>query len=296
MKSIIFLQFGFYAAIVVFFVASIGRFVSLWRLPVHLRWELYPIPGREEPGSEFETRQGPCSRVLAEIKYMANEILLFRTHFKLKRNYWYAVYPLHLSIYLLLVWTVLLGFAHLFPAYSFQASPHQAFTGVSSLIVSVGVAGLLVGMLSSAALIYKRVTEKDLALNTPPIIYFNLLLVFAIFLTGFLNWLFWDSRFEIVRRLIFGFLPADAREAGMLNPALSAHIVLLSLFLLYLPLSRMMHFVAKYFIFHKVLWESSRGIQDISWRNEIVRLSRQRTTWSAPHIAGITENTQKEHL
>ena len=39
------------------------------------------------------------------------------------------------------------------------------------------------------------------------------------------------------------------------------HIILLSLFFLYFPITRMMHLFAKYFTYHKVRWEDEPNVK-----------------------------------
>ena len=63
---------------------------------------------------------------------------------------------------------------------------------------------------------------------------------------------------------------------------LSLHIILASLFFLYLPWTDMIHFVAKYFTYHEIKWDDSP--KDAKMEKELEGLLAQPVSWSAEHI------------
>ena len=62
---------------------------------------------------------------------------------------------------------------------------------------------------------------------------------------------------------------------------LSLHIVISLLFLVYLPLTDMIHFVAKYFTYHEIRWNDAP--RDEKMEKELRGLLAQPITWSATH-------------
>jgi nitrate reductase gamma subunit len=277
-----FLQALSYVSFVTFVVAFVVRTKKMARLPVHLRWDMHPIPGRT-PGLDtkgFKKRH----RRLEEAKYMAKEILLFRTHYHCKKDYWYAVFPLHLSMYLFIVWMGLCaGCLLLFSKAQLSHDSASVWVRiVFYMTVLTGSSSFLIGMFSSAALMIKRLLQEDLRLHTTPVIYLNLGWAFAIFASGFIDWLFWDTSFSTYRGYLSALVHFDRVPA--VSPFMATHIVLLSLFMAYLPFTRMMHFVAKYFIYHKVLWEPEQSLHQPKIEAELAFLLGQAVGWSGPHI------------
>jgi hypothetical protein len=63
---------------------------------------------------------------------------------------------------------------------------------------------------------------------------------------------------------------------------LSLHLVISLLFLLYLPLTDMIHFIAKYFTYHAVRWDDRP--QNEPMERELRGLLTQPVTWSASHV------------
>ena len=104
MSGFLALQIINYISFGVFVCLFIGRTISIARLPSGLRWELYPIPGRNGEGPGGKGDLNSFGRLMQELRYMAKEILLFRTYFKRRKSYWYFVYPLHISMYLYILW------------------------------------------------------------------------------------------------------------------------------------------------------------------------------------------------
>jgi hypothetical protein len=97
-------------ALAVFLLGCAIRAVGYASQPLHLRWELYPVP-HEDPrrarhgGSYFEELGGREQRGrpnrLGELRVMLAEILLMRGLWEHNRPLWYRSYPFHLGLYLL---------------------------------------------------------------------------------------------------------------------------------------------------------------------------------------------------
>ena len=109
MTSTIIFYAVLYASVLVFLVASVVRAVGYARLPLHLRWELYPVPHEAKErakhgGSYFEMKdwwtQPVESDFSGEVRCMLEEILFLKGLREFKRRMWYRSYPFHLGLYL----------------------------------------------------------------------------------------------------------------------------------------------------------------------------------------------------
>ena len=67
-------------------------------------------------------------------------------------------------------------------------------------------------------------------------------------------------------------------------PALAVLIVLASFFFAYMPFTRMMHYVAKYFTFHKIRWDDEPNLRGSKIEKKLQKLFNQPVSWSASHI------------
>src|SRR5271165_5362269 len=89
-----------YAGVVVFLAGCVVRAVSYARQPIHLRWEIYPVP---------HGRSG-------ELRIMVPEILFLKGLWEFNRPMWWVSYPFHLGLYLIAAAVVCLAGSALAPA------------------------------------------------------------------------------------------------------------------------------------------------------------------------------------
>ena len=97
-------------AVLAFVVASAARAVTYARGPVHLRWELYPVP-HEPPerarhgGSYFELSEWWRTRrpggLAGDLRFMIPEMLLLRGLREFNRPLWRRSFPFHAGLYLI---------------------------------------------------------------------------------------------------------------------------------------------------------------------------------------------------
>lgn len=100
-----------YLSVLSFLIACTVRTIMYARQPLHLRWELYPVP-HEEPervkhgGSYFETLDWwlkPSKfNWVTEMKFMAPEILFLKGLWEFNRKLWFRSFPFHFGLYLLM--------------------------------------------------------------------------------------------------------------------------------------------------------------------------------------------------
>lgn len=248
-------------------------------MPIHSRLDLYPVPkeaGRAEYGGSYyeEPEWWMKPRKIShsnELKDMLMEMLFIKKLFINQRGLWWASYSFHLGIYFLFAWTILLVISLAWPA---------AF--ILFFASLLGLAGFLLAMIGNVILLMRRIFDPNLKKYTTPQEYFNLTLILAVLLSGIYNWsgsmMFIPAR-EIIGQLI-------SFQALQVEPALTIHLILLGLMFIYIPLSKMNHYIGKYFTFHKVLWENDPNLPGSKVEKELQKSSAQPTDnkWCAPHI------------
>lgn len=281
-----------YASILIFVFGFIAKARKYATMPLHLRWELYPVAHEKKRpygGSYFEGlnwwRKPREKSLLRDLKYIGQELSFFREYFRRNRGFWYFVYPFHIGFYLLVLWLVLLGYGAILILSDLSIAAHSLSTWgriIYFLTLIAGVTGFIIGAIGTSGLILKRVIDKELRFYTTPVDYFSLLLVLAVFVSGLYAWYFYDQTFSIIRdhiKSLFTFSPPVN-----MNPATTTFLVLTSLFFAYMPFTRMMHYLAKFFTFHKVRWDDEPNLRGSKIEKKVIELLNQRVTWSAPHI------------
>lgn len=110
-----------YALLAIFVVVFVIRTFSMAKQPVHLRWELAPIPHEKGKGAyggsyfeEFEWWTKPREKSLSsELSYMFQEIVFLKSVWEHNRRLWWFSFPLHFGLYLLIVTAAFLFFSTL---------------------------------------------------------------------------------------------------------------------------------------------------------------------------------------
>jgi nitrate reductase gamma subunit len=140
------------------------------------------------------------------------------------------------------------------------------------------IVGYLLGAVGTIGLILKRALNSDLRPFSTLSTFGHLLFLTVVFVSGAVAWYYW--RLSDLGLFIRGLIFFDRGLA--LAPSLSFHIVVVLLFLLYLPFTNMIHFVAKYFMYHGIRWND--GPQDNTMRRALNGLLGQPVAWSASHV------------
>jgi nitrate reductase gamma subunit len=269
----------------IFLLVITYRMVAIIRLPIHLRWELAPIPHEKGKGryggsylEEYEWWNKSRRRArIAPVIYMVKEIFLLRGVWTHNRALWPFTFSLHMGIYLI----VGMLFIQVVNALLIIAELPLYILAFSLRIASVFALGsYLLGSLGAISLILKRALDPHLRSFNTFSTYCNLLFLGAVFISGGYAWLhsgdFASDMSLFIKRLI-------TFDAGVTVAfPLSLHLVILLLFILYLPLTDMIHFIAKYFTYHAIRWDDAP--QDKKMEQDLRGLLAQSVTWSAPHV------------
>lgn len=268
-----------YVCLAVFAAGCVVRAVRYARMPVHLRWELYPVP-HEEPalvghgGSYFEhtdwwTRPRESNR-LCELRFMTLEMIFLKGLWEFNRPLWFCSFPFHFGLYLLIGAVALLAAA--------------AVTGLPlhALYTAAGVAGITLAMFGAAALLARRLGDAKMRTYTNGADLFNLAFFLVAFGTLAAGWLTRPAEtagpFAIVSALL-GLAPAPP-----IAPLMGAGLALCALLAAYIPLTHMSHFIAKYFTYHDIRWDDRVNLRGSKLEVRIAEYLAYRPTWSAPHV------------
>lgn len=280
-----------YAGMLVFLVACVARAVRYARLPIHLRWELYPVPHEEASrvehgGSYFEELDWWNRRrrfnLAGDLRFMIPEMVFLKGLWEWNRKLWYRSFAFHFGLYLLgsalcvLVATALVTMAR--PV----AGDGGLVAAMRGLYRIAGVTGCVLAFGGALALLHRRLTDPVLRIYSAPADVANL------------------ACFAIAIGLVaVGYVAAGADSPGALGftrgllrfdsgvpvpGVLAAGLVLASALVAYIPLTHMSHFIAKYFTYHAVRWDDRPIVSGRRLEHHIAACLAMRPTWVAKHL------------
>jgi nitrate reductase gamma subunit len=232
------------------------RILQIAAMPVHVRWELYPVP------------EGAVKKT----GVMLSEILLLKGVYEHHRSLWLWSWLFHSSLYLLIGAAVL--------------SLIAPFSPVDQIIIIVCIGILSViafacGTVGTAGLILMRLFNARMRSFASSAAIFNLVLLLAIFSSGLV--VVTHPGFAYVMVAQSGsFLGLNA--APDLHPIVVVHLCLIAFFIAYFPFTQMAHGMLKYFMYHSVRWDDRPVEQIPKYADEMKRYLAFPVSWSAPHI------------
>lgn len=275
-----------FVALIIFMVGNAARVIRHLRLPLPLRWELYPIPKgpRERQsygGSYFEDSEWwdkrPEKHRFGELKFIAKELLQLGTVRDSFRALWLWSLLLHWGLYLCVA-ALVIG------AVSVVAN---SFRGIDLVVITHG-GGCLIGLIGSVGLVAVRLSQARLRGYTGRVTIFNLLLLGSIFATGLLSFERLAFGLYFLAMILRGFPAAGVQL--QLPPSIAVHLALVAFFLAYFPFTHMTHAYMKFFSWHGVRWDDTPAIHDARVSRSLAASLKRHVTWSAPHIADRNRN------
>ncbi len=283
-----------YACLAIFVLAVVLRAARYHATPVHVRWELYPVAhekGRAHYGgsifeeSEWWTQPRQVDR-LGELREMAAEILLLKGVRHHNPRLWVFSWPFHFGLYLLTGYLLLLVVAGIsLLAGSPAAGGWLALLRVVTAICAYG--GMVLTLVGAIGLLVRRAGSAEMRRFNAPAEYFNLVFFIAAMVLGLAVQLTADpgfGRLQAFTRDLVG-LRAAAPPGGALAVGIGVAAVLIA----YIPLTRMVHFVAKYFLYHDVRWSDDPNPRGSKIEARVKQALDYGVSWSAPHVgAGRT--------
>lgn len=287
-----FVQIATYFAVAVSVIAMLAKAFRYLKAPEHFRWELYPVPhekGRAEYGGSYleeldwwtKTRE---SDRLKELSEMFQEIILLKGVFHNNRKVWVFSFPFHFGMYLCIGWLMLLLLGGILEANGMTIGAAAGGLGmvIHYLTLISGYVGLILSGAGAFGLLMWRLTDSRQRLYNSPSDYINLLLFDVVVVVALMAHGTSDPDFIALRGFVQSL--ATFSPATITGTLLTAEILLVSLLILYIPLTRMSHFVAKYFLYHSVRWNDEPNFKGSAIEKRIIKLLGQKVGWSAPHI------------
>jgi nitrate reductase gamma subunit len=289
-----YVAYAAYLSFVFCVVITILKVSKYARAPMHLRWELYPVPSEEEHkhgGSYLERPEWWKTDIKeekgSELIDMLKEMIFIKRLYNSKRTQWYFSFLFHGGIYLLLIWFVATFIGSIFELLKITSGIFTVFFYASLVLGYVGIPATFIGAVGLIAL---RATDKRINYLSAPVDYFNLSLISLIMLSMVFS-LFYDPYFNYARSFLAYLISGNGLLIYFKQPALpvasSITVLLICLFLLYLPFTKMTHFLGKYFTYHKVQWDSRPNMVAERFdekKSELIRKNLDLTVpWDAPH-------------
>ncbi len=289
-----------YASVITFLVAVAVRANKFLKTPIHLRWELYPVPHEKEHlkhgGSYMEDyewwtkpRRTSTFNMLSK---MIPEMLFIKALWEHNRPLWYRSFPFHFGLYILIGFIVLLfiGVFSEMAGAPVAADSNSAFgTVVFYLTKLAGAFGIILALLGTIGLLHRRVADPDLMGYTAASHVFNLIFFLVTLGIGFLAFVTVDSAFSLARGYIHSLITFSIQPTG--SWLVSVEMVLASLLIAYIPLTHMSHFFTKYFTYHNVLWDDEPNRPGGVIEARLMEYLNYPVSWSAPHIKGDGKKT-----
>ncbi len=285
----------------VFVVGSIGRAIWYARHPMHLRWELYPVP-HEDPrhaehgGSYFEEvnwwTRPTRFHLLGEVRFMVSEIFFMKGLWDFNRAMWVRSFPFHFGLYLVIGTIGLLAVATVLEYAALGMTAGGLGTGLHWLYTVTGASGMILTICGAVALLYRRLTTEDLKTYTTPGDLFNLCWFIAAFgcLLGGFSLRGPDSLSTVA--LVQAILTFDAsvRIPGLL----AVGLMLSALLLAYIPFTHMSHFIGKFFTYHSVRWNDQPLRPGGRIEKRLAEYLTYKPTWAARHVGADGMKTWAE--
>ncbi len=292
MDSVSLAQWVTYFAYAFVIIAYAVKVSKIARMPLHLRWELYPVVGEKgyrHGGSYFEeldwwTKRRHKSRIRG-ILYLLKNYLFFGEYFRRNKGYWLGLYPWHIGFYLIVLFHVLCFAGALAAVLAGIVITAETASSIGMVIyyltLVVAVASFITGIIGSIGLIIKRLVDADLRDYAAPVNYFNYVFFLVVFLSGLIAWYFFDPTLSAYREfweslITFRYMAVD--------PMVYVHIMLFALFLIYLPFTRSTHYITKLFAFFGVRWDDIPVVGRADIQKKLEEALDQPIGWAAPHI------------
>ena len=286
-----------YCAIIIFIVAVIVRFFMWAKMPMHLRWELYPIPHEAKRahygGSYLEETDWWNKRretsSWAELKVMIPEIFLLVALREHNHKLWIRSFPFHFVLYLVIGCTMLMLGSGIIETINSSFLSGGLGEILRITIIAFGIFGLVLGLLGALGLLQRRFTDPALKDNTTAADIFNLLFFIVAFGFALANVLIADkdfsNTFAFTHNLV-SFQPSALLGTAEANLFTAITVGLLSLLTAYIPMTHMSHFVGKYFAYHSIRWNDKPNVSDKIQEKEIQKHLNLKLSWEASHIQG----------
>ncbi|MCP4580698.1 MAG: hypothetical protein GY839_03725 [candidate division Zixibacteria bacterium] len=283
-----------YLSVVIFAAVVIYRFIKVASTPVHLRWDLYPVPHEgfkkaKYGGSYYEEldwwmKKRRVSKA-SELSVMIPEILFLKGVWESNKGLWFWSWAFHFGLYLAILTVVLI----------FSSVVFGTASSFGSLLAGTGarvsMAAYILGVIGCLGMLVKRLTDSKLKPFTAASAIFNLLFILAIFATGLAAILKigQNEMFAQFQQYASGLIYFESGAA--METIVAWHITITLLFMVYMPFTHMSHFVLKWFTYHHIRWNDEPNTKGSKLEKEIIECLNMKPTWAARHIRADGKKT-----
>jgi nitrate reductase gamma subunit len=290
-----------YASVLVFVIGCAVRALHYSRTPVHLRWELYPVPHEEarraaHGGSYFETAdwwiEPSHYNLLGELKALLLEVLFLKGCWEFNRKLWFRSFPFHFGLYLLITSGALLALSGLFAIFLPGLMAGALGTALQWLYGIIGILGFLLSILGALGLLVRRLTDPQLKIYTVGGDVFNLVFFIASFGVFSAGYIVRPESAPDMLVLSKGLFTFDTSLE--IPPMLTAGLLMIGILAAYIPMTHMSHFIAKYFTYHSVRWDDTINRRGGSLEAKLAEVLNFRPTWAAAHMKADGKRTWAE--
>ena len=278
-----------YCGVFTFVLGCVRRILQYSRTPMHLRWELYPVPHETGEraaygGSYFEETEWWTKKrsrsLFGELRFMLPEMLLLRGLWQFNRRLWFRSFTFHAGLYLI-IGSAILSFGNTF------AEHWVLIPGMARAVSLSAWTGLLLLLMGGTALFHMRLRDPKFRTCTTIGDLFNVgafAAAAALLMLGGVA-----GTMPSVAVLTRAVLSCDA---SLHIPVVGGCGLLLAAFMAgYVPFTHMGHFVAKYFTYHAVRWDDEPSMAGGRLAKQMARQLTYRPTWSAPHLGADGKRT-----
>lgn len=283
-----FLTYFAYFFIVFLYAIKLAKYL---KMPVHLRWELYPVIHEEKfsyGGSYLEEKD--WSKKPHKKRWLKGFFFLLKDYFTLfdyaKENffYWLGLYPWHLGFILIITFHILCFFGGLYVASGKEVSSNSvSFLGrlIYLAILLTGSISFITGMFGSVFVALNRIFRSSLRQYASPQNFFTYAFTFVVFFTGFYSWFYSDIEFGEYREFWVGLITGKFKDVKFWT---NLHIITFDFFLIYLPFTRSLHYITRFFAFFMIRWDDEPNVRGSKLEQKVYEALKRKVTWSAPHI------------
>ncbi len=177
-----------YAGFLIFLAGCLRRIFAYSRTPIHLRWEIYPLP-HEHPyraaygGSYFETqewwRRPQVANRRGEWRVMIEEILFLKSLREFNRRLWLPSFLFHFGLYLAVAAVGCAALATTFGLFSTGPQGSGLIHILAAIAKFAGAVAAVFIVAGACWLLMRRTTDPDLENSTHVGDIFNLLFFIA---------------------------------------------------------------------------------------------------------------------
>ena len=291
-----------YIAIGIFVIAVVARFLMWSRMPLHVRWELYPVAHEGKRAhyggsylEEVDWWKKPREKsMLGELKVMVPEICFLVALKEHNPKLWIRSFPFHFGLYLVIATAALMTGVSILNIVAGTLMAGGLGAALGYLTLACAICGLSLGLLGALGLLHRRLTDPELRDFTAPADIFNLVFFVLAFGLALVSILLVDRDLArsvtFIQGLVtFSMTPIPGAGLEVLLP--TASVVALGALMAYIPMTHMSHFVAKFFAYHAIRWNDEPNLAGGAEEAAIQRVLAQKITWAAPHIDGRGEKT-----